>query len=308
MKYKKVAVIINPHSGQAYPVLFHLNRFFKRHKLEWQPFITLKAGDAFKYAREISQGGGYEVVATYGGDGTVMEVAKEIIHTELPLLILPGGTGNVIAKEFLIPQDPSAALELLLYDKSKTFDIDTIKTPHGRFVIRASMGIFEKVITGTSRKSKASLGNLAYTLAALEAWGKSKSMDLELIADGKKLKLSGQGIMVTNIANVGLEGISAHPKISAVDGKLDILVLKQTDLTTLAGLAAKTLLSRDPVELEHYQASKVTIKAKKPVNFLLDDQVIYDSEIELINHPRSLKLLIPVKPTVNNEQNHGKNI
>ena len=90
---KRVQVIINPTAGQDQAILGILNQVFHDAGFAWDVSITNKAGDARRFARAAALAG-IDVVAAYGGDGTVMEVASGLIGSTVPLAIFPGGTAN----------------------------------------------------------------------------------------------------------------------------------------------------------------------------------------------------------------------
>src|SRR5215213_10077087 len=116
--YKRVHVIINPASGQDRPVLGTLSRTFQKGGIEWEGYITKKGGDARQFA-ETALAAGADVVAVYGGDGTVAEVASTLAGTEIPLAILPGGTANVLSVELGIPRKLADACNLLCRENSR---------------------------------------------------------------------------------------------------------------------------------------------------------------------------------------------
>src|SRR5262249_57129195 len=58
--------------------------------------VTTAAGDARRLA-ERGRDEGFDAVLSYGGDGTAMQIAGAIAGTGIPLGLLPGGTGNVLA-------------------------------------------------------------------------------------------------------------------------------------------------------------------------------------------------------------------
>ena len=93
---KRVQVIINPTAGQDQAILGTLNRVFHDADITWDVSITNKAGDARRFARAAVEAG-VDIVAAYGGDGTVMEVATGLIGSTVPLAIFPGGTANVMS-------------------------------------------------------------------------------------------------------------------------------------------------------------------------------------------------------------------
>ncbi len=63
---------------------------------------TLGPGDATTYAREaVAQG--CDAFFLSGGDGTIAQAIGGLIHTDTALAILPGGTGNVFARQLNLP-------------------------------------------------------------------------------------------------------------------------------------------------------------------------------------------------------------
>src|SRR5579863_5841239 len=105
---RRCHVIINPISGQPQPVLYTLNSVFRAAGVNWDVSVTHERGDARRAATAaVSQG--VDVVAVYGGDGTVLEAATGLLGTTTPLAILPGGTANILSVELGIPHDLEAA-------------------------------------------------------------------------------------------------------------------------------------------------------------------------------------------------------
>ena len=97
---KRIQVVINPASGQPQAILNTLNKVFRENEVEWDISITQASGDARRFA-ENAAAAGADVVAAYGGDGSVMEVAQGLMGTNVPVAILPGGTANLMSVECL---------------------------------------------------------------------------------------------------------------------------------------------------------------------------------------------------------------
>ena len=87
---KRIQVVINPASGQPQAILNTLNKVFHEYEVDWDMSITQASGDARRFAEEAAAEGA-DVVAAYGGDGSIMEVAQGLMGTEVPLAVLPGG-------------------------------------------------------------------------------------------------------------------------------------------------------------------------------------------------------------------------
>ena len=78
---KRIHVVINPASGQDQYILNTINRVFHEAGIAWEVSITQKSGDASRFAAKAAVEG-VDVVAAYGGDGSVMEVAEGLMGTE----------------------------------------------------------------------------------------------------------------------------------------------------------------------------------------------------------------------------------
>ncbi len=112
MNFKRVHVIVNPASGKDQPILHTLNSVFHAAGIDWDIYVTKAGGDAQRLAAEAVHAGA-DAVAVYGGDGTVAEVAAGLFHSEMPLVVLPGGTTNATGHSLGIPVDLAEAAALL---------------------------------------------------------------------------------------------------------------------------------------------------------------------------------------------------
>ena len=85
-------IIINPAAGNNEPILNTLNDVFSD-DVKWEVKITHASGDARRFAEEAVARQA-AAVGVYGGDGTITEVAQVLANRDIPMLLLPGGTGN----------------------------------------------------------------------------------------------------------------------------------------------------------------------------------------------------------------------
>ena len=84
------------------PVLNTVNDVFAEHNIKWEALVTHGTGDATKLAGQAVESG-YDLIVSYGGDGTLMEVVNGLMGQDIPVGILPGGTGNTVAADLGIP-------------------------------------------------------------------------------------------------------------------------------------------------------------------------------------------------------------
>ena len=79
---------------------------------DYEICLTEHAGHAFEIATEAKDNG-VDVVVAVGGDGTVNEVARAIVHSNTALGIIPCGSGNGLARHLMIPMQLKKAIEVI---------------------------------------------------------------------------------------------------------------------------------------------------------------------------------------------------
>jgi diacylglycerol kinase (ATP) len=172
-KIKNVHIIINPAFGKGKSILPIINASMKEAGIKWEALITHQAGDAIKIAKAAVKEG-IDDIAVYGGDGTLMEAISGMIGSEIPLVILPGGSANVMATELGIPTDLKEACTLLSQDPLETKAIDVGHFGKRYFIAGISLGFEADVFKGADRETKNKIGIFAYLLSAVAALKKTK--------------------------------------------------------------------------------------------------------------------------------------
>ncbi len=165
---KKIHVVINPASGQPQPILNQINDVFYPLDIQWEVSITRKSGDATRFAGQAIADGA-DVIAVYGGDGTVMEVSEAVQGGEIPMAILPGGTANLMSLELGIPKNLTQAAQIMVEPKSVIRRIDMGQSGERRFMLRVGMGFDAEKVKLADRDLKDRWGILAYSIAGLKA-------------------------------------------------------------------------------------------------------------------------------------------
>jgi diacylglycerol kinase family enzyme len=287
---KNVHLIVNPASGKDYPILSVANSVLKEMNIDWEINVTKKDQDAENFAR-VARLQKVDAVVVHGGDGTIMEVARALAGSSIPLLILPGGTLNVLSKELLIPQNPKEALSLLNDSLHTIKVIDTFTCNERPFVLRLNAGLFADAVKNTKREDKNILGSIAYTVTALTKVS-PQIANYDLIVDGDKYTLEGVSLTINNIGNVGLTGISYRSNIEPDDGFLDILLMKNADLLSITELAAQAVIPDKVLNLENIRGKDITLKINPPQTIVCDDEIIEADQIEVKIVPKSLSLIV----------------
>ncbi len=296
-KIRNIRIIINPASGIGESILPVINACMKEAGIKWEASITHEAGDAIQFAKDAVKEG-IDALAVYGGDGTVMEAISGMIGSELPLVILPGGSANVLATELGIPNDLKEACELLGEGSLETKTIDVGQFDKRYFVARISIGFEAYVVKGAERETKNKIGIFAYFFSAMAALKKSKKAVYHLKIDGQEHEVKGLACFITNTGNLGFSKISFDKHIDVSDGLLDVIVVRKANLSMFK-LVVVTFLKRerpDNLELvEHWQGKDISVSSSPKQAAQCDGDVLGKISLHIKVVPGAIKVLVPKK-------------
>lgn len=282
---KKVHVIINPASGGDEPVLNTLNRVFAAHDVAWDVSITHGPGDAERLARE-AVAAGVDLVAGYGGDGTVMEIANGLVDSHVPLGVLPGGTGNSVAKELNMPLDLARAAELLCQtDDVRHIDLGRVGDRY--FVLHLYAGL--QPSQRADRDLKDSMGVLAYLVSALRVLRDPQVTGYMLSVDGEQIEQEGVVCLVFNTLNVGVE-LPFTKTIRPDDGLLDLVLVKKASLGVLPSLLER---EREDDFLQHWRGREISVRAESVQDVWIDGEEGGKTPFTAVAVPRALRVVTP---------------
>src|SRR6266480_1829842 len=131
---------------------------------------TGQPGDARRFARE-ARDAGFDAFVCYGGDGTAMEIAAGAVGSGIPLGLVPGGTGNLLAGNLRLPRDPAAAARVILRGRASPIDLGVVERqnePH-YFAVCSGTGFDARLMAGTGAAEKRRWKMAAYVMRAVAA-------------------------------------------------------------------------------------------------------------------------------------------
>lgn len=293
----RVRVIANPASGQPEPVLHTLNSVFHPLGVEWDVVITRESGDARRLAEEAAADG-VDVVAAYGGDGTVVEVAHGLLGSGVPLAILPGGTANLLSVELGIPHTLEGAAQLIGDPNTRIQLVDMGQAGERLFMLRVGMGYDAEMIRLADRERKDRFGVLAYIISGVKALFTSKVVDYQVIVDGEALSCKGFVCRIDNAGNLGVQGFSMAPGISVTDGLLDLLILGNVDLKGLYETLSRsdsdaTVSEKLGEAYQHWQGREIMVTADPPQPVHGDGEVWGETPVSVKVLPQAVSVLVP---------------
>jgi YegS/Rv2252/BmrU family lipid kinase len=269
-----------------------------------QVIVTQKADVGTLAAREAAAGGADLVVAA-GGDGTVRGCAEGLAGTDVPLGIVPLGTGNLLARTLRIPAHPKAALNVALGGKTASEDhrIDLAAADGTLFTAMAGMGLDAAVVAATRLKHH--LGWIAYAVAGAAHLALPPVRFTIRMDDEPPVEREARSVVV---GNSGLlpGGFTLLPDARIDDGLLDVGVLAPHGPFGWPRVATRVLTHshRQDGNLERFQARKVEITAHSPLPREIDGEVVAHGRTLTVEvRPAALWVRVPVRQR---QQRHAR--
>lgn len=229
MRKKRILFVINPVSGGKKKTAFNkqvlevldLNRFDPTFK------VTDHANHAYELAKSAIEEQ-YDAVIAVGGDGTINEIGSALAGSEVPLGIIPEGSGNGLAYYLGIPMNESAALRRI--NRFDSVEIDCEKVGDRYFFNMAGIGfdasVSDKFASETFR------GPVGYLRTAINVLSKYKPRKYSLKIDGKVYEREAFMVSVANSPQYGNNAYIA-PNASINDGLLDVCIVHKFPLYIL---------------------------------------------------------------------------
>lgn len=216
--------------------------------------------------------GGAEVVFVCGGDGTVRAVIAGMLDSGAALAVLPAGTGNLLATNLGLPDDPAEGVRLAVERGRRHVDVGEVDGQV--FAVMAGMGFDAAMMDDASTTLKARIGPVAYVLSALKHL-RDRPMRVQVhVDDDPPRRRRARAVLVGNVGRLQ-GGLRLLPDAEPDDGDMDVAILAPRHLGQWAALAWGVLLRRDRVpRMEVVRGSRISIVSDRMQARELDGDVI----------------------------------
>ncbi len=187
---RRAVLIYNPTSGRqaAKRTLPAVLETLRAGGFAVEPAATAGPGDATRLARQAAAGGSIETAFAMGGDGTLREVARGLLGSEVALAPLPAGTTNVLSLALGLPRDAEAAARALPDCPRRQIDVGLAGDEP--FLMQVSAGLDAEVMARQDAAAKKRFGKAAVAWTALGRWWSYPYSRIELRLDGRTEKVS----------------------------------------------------------------------------------------------------------------------
>ena len=240
---------------------------------------------------------GADLIVAAGGDGTINEVLEGMVHSPVPLAILPGGTANVLANELKLGSNLERVIGRLPEFCPHRVSVGHLTCAGGsvsrHFLLMAGMGLDAHIVYHVSAAIKSRTGKLAYWLAAWSLFGR-RLAQMEVAVAGARRVCSFA--LASKVRNYGGDFEIARSvtllddefEVVLFEGRLSVRYVKYfLGMATgrLAGLKGVTILRTDRIRVTNVEASAAYAQ--------IDGEYAGHLPAEIHIVPRALTLLMP---------------
>lgn len=233
---RSAVLIINPLSGHgrhqvqidAHTALAH--EVLTARGLSVTIRLTTRAGDARTFAQE-AVAAECDLVVVWGGDGTINEAASALIHTDVPMGIVPAGSGNGLASDLLIPFDARAALHLAATGRTRA--IDAGQVDDCVFFNIAGVGIDAVIAARFNTRGLQQRGLAAYFQLSAAELLRYRCQTYEIAIEQERVEQRAMLVAFANGRQYGNRLLIA-PGARLDDGLLEVVIVEPLPLIAIA--------------------------------------------------------------------------
>ena len=276
----RVTFIVNPISGtgskSALPSL--VEQTLDKERFETCIVTTEYRGHAAEIAKAEAEKK-TDIVVAVGGDGTVNEVARSLVHTETALAIVPCGSGNGLARHLCLPMDMKKAISIINECRIEQFDFGIINDLP--FFCTCGMGFDAFISLKFAEAGKR--GPITYVENVLKEGLKYKPETYEVSDDTGSHRHKAFLIACANASQYGNNAYIA-PGATMKDGQMDVIIMEPFNALDAPQIAAdlfmKTLTNNSKIKT--FRTNKLHIHRKEPGAIHFDgDPIMTGTDIDV---------------------------
>ncbi len=296
---RHITFIVNPISGthgkEEIPKL--IDELLDHTRFEHEVCMTEYRGHATELARACAERGD-DIVVAVGGDGTVNEVARSLVHTNTALGIIPCGSGNGLARHLCIPMDLKKSINIINQCQIEAFDYGVINDLP--FFCTCGMGFDAFISLKFAEAGKR--GPITYVENVLKEGLKYKPETYEIVDDNGSTRYKAFLIACANASQYGNNAYIA-PGATMKDGEMDVIIMEPFDVLDAPQIAAdlfmKTLGNNSKIKT--FRTRHLTIHRNEPGAIHYDgDPIMTGTDIDVrIEH---LAINIVVNPDIQEDK------
>jgi len=266
---QQIAVIINPSKSGATAFMEQFRTACFEANLPAPKFYETTIEDTGTGQALTALAEGADLIIAAGGDGTVRSVAKSMVHTGVPMAIMPLGTGNLLARNLDFPVNSlDKLIAIAISGHLARIDVGWVQiTQEGEdepsdahpstwdphlFTVITGVGFDAALVQDTEDKLKRRIGWLAYFMAAARNLYYGRVRGSVTIDEFAPSIIEARSIMIGNCGRLP-GGVTLLPNAKLDDGRLDLAAVDtKAGITGWVGLFGTVMLQGAGIHTANY--------------------------------------------------------
>ena len=233
---------------------------------------------------------GATLICPLGGDGTVRAVAEALVGTETPLGLLPGGTGNLLARNLELPVDNlDDALKVALTGQNKRVDVGRLTVDQSGehenpeeyiFLVMAGIGFDARIMADAPEGLKNKVGPLAYTFSAVKNLRGPQFKARIKVDDNPELIRRARTVIIGNCGKL-TGGLVLLPEAEVDDGWLDAVILSPTGVVGWVAVAGRVISQKRKghQRVDHHHLKSMALRCDRLEEVQVDGDTIGQARV-----------------------------
>lgn len=280
---QRAAVIANPSKiRRPGRVRAQIEATFARHGWATPLWLETTVEDSGVGQTRSAIAQGANLVCALGGDGTVRCVASALHSTQVPMALLPAGTGNLLARNLGVGGRARHARNVrrAIEGSERAIDVGLVEidrdsgTEQHAFLVMSGMGLEADMLGGTPEALKARLGWVAYVVASARHL-RTPPVEMTVVADGEALPAAPVTSVIIGNCGTLTGGVRLMPTAAPDDGLLDGVVLVAGSFPDWGRLVFQVLGRRsNNLQVRHLPAQEFELSAVRPRSVQVDGDLL----------------------------------
>ncbi|WP_203362113.1 diacylglycerol kinase family protein [Bacillus sp. REN10] len=294
-------VLVNPKAGnnQGVKQWRKLEQVFISKNIAYRAFVTSSEQETREIVWECKEKKSLTAFLVVGGDGTVHTVIQDLAGSNIPIALLPAGSGNDLARALKLTNNPNKLAEALL--KLEIRELDVLHVNGNYCLTIAAVGMDAAVTDHAARSfykrwlNVLRVGALTYVLSALLVIPRYKPFHVEIrIDDDQYITEKVWMVACGNTQSYG-GGMMVCPFAHPIDGIIDLVFLHTVNRRTIIGKLLPKVYSGKHINKEgvtYLKGRNIHISSDRPLKVIADGEIIGETPVAIRVKEKAIKFIV----------------
>ena len=287
---RKILFIVNPNAGKR--ISDKIIDVIKKNlpeKINYQ-IVIWKDKNQFQEIVELFKNRDYTDVVAVGGDGTVNEVAKSLLNTNMALGIVPIGSGNGLARSLGLSMKLEEVVQQIVAGKKTKIDCGLVN--NRAFFCTSGIGFDAQI--GQLFATSVKRGLSSYVKITIKELFSYRAKNYTLEINGERLQRKAFLITVANAGQYGNDFYIA-PEAKLNDGLFHVVILKPFNVLKVFEIFLKIIMGKaqKSKSIETYVSKELRVIRENPDSIHFDGEPAAESDVlTYSNQHQALQVIV----------------